>query len=262
MSTTLIPSVDCGDKMKSPCDLKSVVVIIPARNEERALGCVLDDLPQVGRVVVVDNGSTDRTAEVARSRQAIVLTEGRPGYGAACLAGMAEVDRGTKSGDWDRPEIVAFLDGDYSDYPEQLPNLAAPLLVGRADFVLGSRLLGQRERGAMPIQSLLGNRFACLLMRVLWRTRYTDLGPFRLIRYDCLRQLGMQDRDFGWTIEMQIKAVEAGLRVVEIPTPYRRRIGKSKISGTVIGTLRASAKILFTIAKYRLVSWRQRAAEP
>lgn len=227
-------------------------MIIPARNEEHALGRVLDDLPSVGAVIVVDNGSTDRTADVARSRGCVVVHESKAGYGTACLAGLAAIERRTHVGESNCPEVIVFLDGDYSDHPEYLPSLAAPVLAGRSDFVLGSRLLGNRERGAMPVQSLLGNRLACYLIRLLWGVTYTDLGPFRAIRFDALQALQMQDRNFGWTIEMQIKAAVAGLRMEEVATPYRRRIGKSKISGTVSGTIRASAKILYTIAKYAL----------
>lgn len=240
--------------------LDDLIVIIPARNEEQALGRVLADLPPVGHVIVVDNGSTDRTAEIARSQKCVVVREDRPGYGAACLAGLAEIERRVATGAWPTPALIAFLDGDYSDHPELLPELVAPIADDRADFVLGSRLLGTRQRGAMPIQSLLGNRLACQLMRLLWGVRYTDLGPFRVIRFDALRSLHMQDRTYGWTIEMQIKAAKKRLRIQEIPTPYRRRIGKSKISGTVTGTIRASAKILFVIAKYGLRGGRQGSA--
>jgi hypothetical protein len=150
------------------------------------------------------------------------------------------------------PEVVAFLDADYSDHPDLLPQLVTPIQNGEADFVLGSRLLGEREPGAMPPQSVYGNKFACALMRLFFGADYTDLGPFRAIRYDALRMLGMADRNFGWTVEMQIKATRANLRTLEIPVPYRRRIGVSKISGTVTGTIKAGWKILYTIAKYGL----------
>jgi len=233
-----------------PTKLDRVVVIIPARNEEAALPMVLGDLPAVQVVIVVDNGSTDRTAEIAVHCGAQVVHEVRPGYGTACLAGLEEVNRhflGESAADL---LIIVFLDGDYSDYPNLLPELVQPILRGEADFVLGSRLRGEREPGAMPPQSIFGNRFACFLMRVLWGQAFTDLGPFRAIRFDRLRDLSMNDRDFGWTIEMQIKAVAAGLRIREIPVPYRRRIGVSKISGTVVGSAKAAVKILVTIAKY------------
>jgi len=248
----LFPIIEGRESLAASNSLSRVTVIIPARNEERALGRVLDDLPAVGKVVVVDNGSTDRTADVARSRGCVVVHECEAGYGAACLAGLANVEHRTHSGEWERPQIIAFLDGDYSDYPEHLPNLVGPILAGRCDFVLGSRLLGNREPGAMPVQSVLGNRLACYLIRILWKVTYTDLGPFRAIRFDALRAFNMQDRNFGWTIEMQIKAAVAGLRIEEVATPYRRRIGKSKISGTISGTIRASVKILYSIAKYGL----------
>ncbi|GIW92925.1 MAG: glycosyl hydrolase [Pirellulaceae bacterium] len=229
--------------------LQSVCVIIPARNEAAALPKVIQALPKVGRLIVVDNGSTDQTAAVARELGATVVGEPRPGYGRACLAGLAQLAAWAASGEF-RAEVVAFLDGDYSDYPEFLPRLVEPILSDRADFVLGSRLRGRREPLAMLPQSVYGNRLACWLMRLLWKAPYTDLGPFRAIRYDALNRLGMQDGDFGWTIEMQIKAVLAGLRIMEIPVPYRRRIGTSKISGTVWGSARAAVKILYTLAKY------------
>jgi len=234
--------------------LKHVAVIIPARNEEEAIECVLRDLPEVGIVLVVDNGSTDQTAVVAEYWGAQVVREPRTGYGSACLAGMSRLDSLGRDGHFPA-EIVVFLDGDYSDHPNLLPLLIEPIQSGRADFVLGSRLLGRREPGAMPPQSVYGNRLACFLMRLLWGTRYSDLGPFRAIRYDALRRLEMEDRNFGWTVEMQIKAATAGLEVVEIPVPYRRRIGASKISGTVRGTIKAGSKILYTIAKY---GWKTR----
>jgi glycosyltransferase involved in cell wall biosynthesis len=229
--------------------LETVWVVIPALNEEQSLPHVLGDLPRVGRVMVVDNGSNDATARVASAAGALVVAESVRGYGAACLRGLSQIAHGIAAGE-EPPSVVVFLDGDYSDHPELLPELVAPILQGRADFVLGSRRLGTREAGAMPPQSMFGNWLACLLMRVLFHARYTDLGPFRAIRYEALQRLGMVDRDFGWTVEMQIKALRAGLRIEEVPVPYRRRIGQSKISGTVLGSIRAGYKILYLIGKY------------
>lgn len=230
-------------------DLSTVTVVIPALNEEAALPLVLRDLPRVGRVIVVDNGSTDATARVAADGGATVVAEPERGYGAACLRGLAAIEESIASGAA-APAVVAFVDGDYSDHPDLLPELAGPILNGTADFVLGSRLLGRREAGALPLQSVLGNRLACFLMRRLFGVRYTDLGPFRAIEYGALRELQMRDRNFGWTVEMQIKAARRKLRIVEVPVPYRRRIGKSKISGTLVGTVRAGWKILFLIGRY------------
>ena len=229
--------------------LRKVTVLIPAFNEEASLPRVLADLPPVGQVIVTNNASTDHTSEVAARGGATVVDEPRRGYGQACLAGMRAIREQIEAGE-PRPDIVVFLDADYSDHPDRLPQLVDPILAGEADFVLGSRLLGQREPGAMPPQSTYGNRFACLLMRWLFGVRYTDLGPFRAITYDALLRLEMCDENFGWTVEMQIKAARAGLRTREIPVPYRRRIGTSKISGTVSGTFRAGGKILYTIARY------------
>jgi glycosyltransferase involved in cell wall biosynthesis len=229
--------------------LMDVAVIIPALNEVESLPLVLRDLPGVGRVIVVDNGSTDATARVAVEGGATVVPEPERGYGAACLRGLAAIAE-LAGRDGQSPRVVVFLDGDYSDHPERLPELVAPIFCGEADFVLGSRLLGEREPGAMPFRSLFGNRLACFLMRHLFGGRYTDLGPFRAIDYQALKGLGMADRNFGWTVEMQIKATRAGLRTLEIPVPYRRRIGRSKISGTLAGTVKAGWKILYVIAKY------------
>lgn len=231
-------------------DLSGVTVIIPAHNEEDALPLVLAALPAVGHVIVVDNDSTDATPSVASRCGAHVVKETLRGYGSACLAGLREIAAGVSLGARP-PRVVVFLDADYSDHPELLPHLVAPILHGQAKFVLGSRLLGAREPGAMPAMSVRGNRLACWLMGCFWGANYTDLGPFRAIGYDDLLALEMRDAGFGWTIEMQIKAAVAGLRTLEVPTPYRRRIGTSKISGTWIGAFRAGAKILYTIAKYR-----------
>ena len=229
-----------------------VVVIIPALNEEASLPLVLGDLPPVGRVIVVDNGSTDATAAVAKKAGAHVVSEAERGYGSACLRGLRELDQLMSDGHVD-PAIVVFLDGDYSDHSDQLPILLEPIRAGTADFVIGSRLAGELEAGAMPPQSRYGNRLACCLMRMLFGVRYTDLGPFRAIRYETLQQLGMVDRNFGWTVEMQIKAAQQRVSTVEVPVSYRRRVGVSKISGTVSGTIRAGYRILYLIAKYGMV---------
>jgi glycosyltransferase involved in cell wall biosynthesis len=221
----------------------NIAVIIPALNEEEAIGQVLAEIPAgtVADVIVVDNGSTDRTAEVARAAGARVVTESRRGYGSACLRGMAELRD---------PEIVVFLDGDHSDYPEELPSLVAPIAGDRADLVIGSRTLGRREKGSLTPQQVWGNRLACFLLRLIYRHRFTDLGPFRAIRYRSLMALGMTDPDFGWTIEMQIKALKRGLRVIEVPVRYRARVGVSKISGTLRGTVLAGYKIITTLFRY------------
>ena len=227
----------------------TVWVIIPALNEAESIGRVLADLPSVGRVVVVDNGSTDETATRAREAGATVVDEKQRGYGAACLRGIAFVESQIKGGEA-APEVIVFADADYSDHVHTLRELVEPIFADKADFVLGSRILGQRETGAMPPQSLYGNQLACWLMKIFFRASYTDLGPFRAIRWTSLQSLGMADHNFGWTIEMQIKALRKSLRTIEVPTSYRNRIGTSKISGTVSGTIKAGSKILFTIAKY------------
>ena len=222
-----------------------ILVIIPAFNEARSIARVVGDIPEglVDEVVVVNNASTDETEANARAAGATVLREERRGYGHACLRGIAYAKE-------QRPDIVVFLDGDYSDYPEEMTRLVAPILNDEADFVVGSRMTGDREPGAMLPQAVFGNRLACTLMRWIWGARFTDLGPFRAIRFDDLLALGMQDTTYGWTIEMQIKAVRAGLRCREVPVSYRKRVGVSKITGTVSGTLKASYKILWTIARY------------
>ncbi len=223
----------------------NIIVIIPAFNEGKSIGQVVADIPPglVNEVVVVNNGSTDETAAHAESAGATVLREEKKGYGWACLRGIDYAK--SKS-----PDVIVFLDGDYSDHPDEMDHLVQPIKDDEADLVIGSRILGDREPGAMLPQALLGNRIACLLMRLLWGGRFTDLGPFRAIRLSALDALRMSDKTFGWTIEMQIKALRSGLRCVEVPVSYRRRIGISKITGTVSGTLKASAKILYTIAYY------------
>lgn len=248
--------------------LRQTVVIIPARNEESSIGLVLGDLPKVAKVIVVNNGSTDATPIIVQKAGAYVVDEDIAGYGRACRRGLGALrtllhrgrraaHEGTESINSELLNVpiryVVFLDADYSDHPELLPDLVRPIHQGQADFVLGSRLLGRREPGAMPIQSVLGNRFACWLIRMIWGGRYTDLGPFRAIRLDRLNTMQMKDTNFGWTVEMQIKAVQHGLRTLEIPVPYRRRIGTSKISGTISGTFKAGYKILYTIGKYALL---------
>ena len=221
-----------------------VAAVIPVLNERDSLPLVIRDLPPVERIVVVDNGSTDGTAEVARSLPVRVVTESRRGYGRACLAGLAALAD-------DPPDVVVFLDGDYADRPEELPRLLEAIACG-ADLVVGSRRLGEAEPGALPPQARFGNALTCGLVRLLYGHRYTDLGPFRAIRWSALERLAMSDTGFGWTVEMQIKAIRRGLAIAEVPVSYRRRIGVSKISGTLSGTVKAGAKILWTVARYAL----------
>jgi glycosyltransferase involved in cell wall biosynthesis len=230
-----------------PPPLPKVSVVIPAYNEERSLPLVLGAIPPgvVQEVVVVDNGSTDATGRVARECGATLVPEPRRGYGSACLAGLAYLRLRS-------PDIVVFLDADYSDHPEEMPRLLAPLREEGCDLVVGSRVLGEAEPGALMPQALLGNRLAVFLLRILYGARYTDLGPFRAARYARLMQLGMLDRTFGWTVEMQARAALAGWKTKEVPVSYRRRVGVSKITGTVGGTLRAGAKILSTLFLLRL----------
>jgi len=225
--------------------MTTTAVIIPALNEEESLPLVLQELPSelVDRVFVVDNGSTDGTASVARAAGAVVVSEPRRGYGAACLAGIAAADGF---------DVLVFLDADYSDYPQDLIELHAPVARGEADLVIGSRMVNAGARGALLPQARFGNWLASRLMRLLFGVRCTDLGPFRVITGAGLAALGMRDRDYGWTVEMQLRAHLRGLRVVEVPVRYRPRLGQSKISGTVRGTIMAGYKILKTILGYRV----------
>ena len=216
-----------------------IKVVIPARNEEKALGKVLSEIPDnVDSVIVADNGSTDGTACVARDHGAEVVTVPEAGYGRACLAGIDAA--GTC-------DIIVFLDGDASDYPGQLTELVAPIAADTVDLVIGSRVLGQREKGSLTPQQRFGNALACLLMRLFWKSKFTDLGPFRAIRKSSLDSLNMEAPTFGWTVEMQVRALKQGLRCDEVAVDYRKRIGKSKISGTVKGVVLAGYYILGTI---------------
>ncbi len=221
-----------------------ISVVIPAYNEEAALPLVLKELPRAlaNDVVVVDNGSTDRTFAAAQTAGVKVVFEPRRGYGRACQAGLRAIAP--------ESEVIVFLDADHSDYPEDLPALLAPLEHGEADLVIGSRVLGHAAPGSLTPQQQCGNWLACQLIALRFGRHFTDLGPFRAIRRRSLKALDLRDPTFGWNVEMQMKALKAGLRVVEVPVRYRPRIGQSKISGTVTGTIRASTKILFTIARY------------
>lgn len=221
-------------------------VIIPAYNEEKSIPKVIAEIPNfVRHIVVANNNSTDRTGAVAQEAGAIVVFEPQKGYGKACLTAM----------DWIKkqeiqPDIVVFLDGDYSDYPEEMTDLIQPILGGKAELVIGSRALGQRESGSMTFPQVFGNWLATTMMRYMQGAKFSDLGPFRAIVWKKLLEINMIDQNFGWTIEMQIKAHKAGLNYSEIPVNYRKRIGVSKVSGTVKGVIGAGYKIIFTIFKY------------
>jgi glycosyltransferase involved in cell wall biosynthesis len=227
----------------------SVLVIIPAYNEAESIGKVIHDIPAglVKEIVVVNNNSTDDTERNALAAGATVLKEEKRGYGNACLCGIsyASAKAGTE-----RPDIIVFMDGDFSDFPAEMPLLLQPILQGGQDLVIGSRTLGQREKGSMTPQQVIGNWLATTLIRLFYRTRYTDLGPFRAIRFDRLLELNMQDPTYGWTVEMQLKAAKKRFKTTEVPVNYRRRIGVSKISGTVKGTVLAGYKILGTIFRH------------
>ncbi|MFT6924061.1 MAG: glycosyltransferase involved in cell wall biosynthesis [Crocinitomicaceae bacterium] len=223
-----------------------ITVIIPAFNEEKSIGKVVSDIPRdlVKHVIVVNNNSNDNTVEVAKSAGAIVLDEPRRGYGWACLKGI-EKSRELKT------EIVVFMDGDYSDFPEEITNVIAPIIETDHDMVIGSRVLGKREKGSLTPQQVFGNWLATKLIRLFYGAKFTDLGPFRAIKSDALEQLKMADKTYGWTIEMQIKASKEKMKFCEVPVNYRKRIGVSKVSGTIKGTVLAGIKIIFAVFKYR-----------
>lgn len=208
---------------------------------------VIDELPKnwVHEVIVVDNGSFDHTFEKAQKHGATALKEDRRGYGQACLKGMSHIANSDS-----HPDIVVFLDGDHSDFPEQIPELVKPILEQGKDLVIGSRTLGRKEKGSMTPQQIFGNWLATSLIKWLYKHSYTDLGPFRAIRYDSLLAINMQDTNYGWTVEMQLKAAKMKMKTLDVPVNYRQRIGVSKVSGTVKGTIMAGYKIIFTIFKY------------
>jgi glycosyltransferase involved in cell wall biosynthesis len=229
--------------------MPEIVVIIPALNEERAIGSVLAHIPSdvAAEVVVVDNNSSDSTAKIAYNLGATVVRETRQGYGYACLKGIEYIMSRHR-----RTDIVVFLDADYSDCPEEMTELIKPIIEQNYDMVLGSRLLGRHKKGAMPWHQVLGNQLSTAFINALYNVRYTDLGPFRAIKFDKLLGLHMAEKRYGWTAEMQAKAAKQRLRCLEIPVSYRARIGTSKISGTLKGTMYAGFSILATLLKNRL----------
>ncbi len=226
-----------------------ILVIIPAYNEEDSIGKVLADIPEdfVSEVVVVNNASTDTTAQVAGSHGATVIDEPRRGYGQACLKGIGHAKNLNES-----PDIIVFIDGDYSDFPEEIRELVKPIIDEDYDMVIGSRKLGEAEPGAMLPQARFGNALATTLIKWLYGVKFTDLGPFRAIKFEKLLELEMTDTTFGWTVEMQVKAAKSGYRCTEVPVSYRKRIGVSKITGTLSGSFKAGYKILWTIFKLYL----------
>ena len=225
-----------------------IKVIIPAYNEQDSIANVIKDIPaNVDEIIVINNNSTDNTLNNAKQAGATVLTESQKGYGYACLKGMDYISKQKV-----KPDIVVFLDGDYSDYPEELTKLIKPILDDNIDFVIGARVKKLREVGSMTPQQVFGNWLATFLMKLFFGAKFTDLGPFRAITYDKLLALKMEDKTYGWTVEMQLKALKQKLRYIEIPVNYRNRIGTSKVSGTVKGSVMAGIKILTWIFKYSI----------
>ncbi len=221
-------------------------VVIPAFNEENSVDKVIEDIPKslVREIIICNNASTDRTAQVARAKGATVVLQPERGYGNACLKGLEHIAQKAIL-----PDVVVFLDADYSDYPEEMTGLVAPILQGEKDLMIGSRALGNLEPGSMTPQQIFGNWLATTLIYFFYNYKFTDLGPFRAIRYSELLDINMQDKTYGWTVEMQVKAAKLKLRCGEIPVQYRKRVGHSKISGTIKGTILAGHKILWTIFK-------------
>jgi glycosyltransferase involved in cell wall biosynthesis len=226
--------------------MKNIKVIIPAYNEEKAIGYVIQDIPSsVSEVIVISNNSTDDTIEVAKNAGATVLSESRKGYGYACLKGMEYIAQQET-----KPDIIVFLDGDYSDYPQELTQIIAPIIKDDIDFVIGARVARFREKQSMTPQQVFGNWLATSLMKSFFNATFTDLGPFRAIKYEKLVALNMEDKTYGWTVEMQLKVLKQKMSYVEIPVHYKNRIGISKVSGTVKGTIMAGIKIIGWIFKY------------
>ena len=223
-----------------------IKVIIPAFNEEKAIANVIREIPKyVNEIIVVSNNSNDKTIEVAKKAGATVLTEDKKGYGYACLKGMEYI-----ANQESKPEIIVFLDGDYSDYPEELTQIVRPIIEQNIDFVIGARNTKLRENGSMTPQQIFGNWLATFLMKLFFNAKFTDLGPFRAIKYDQLLLLNMEDKTYGWTVEMQLKVLKQKMSYIEIPVRYKNRIGVSKVSGTIKGTIMAGIKIISWILKY------------
>jgi glycosyltransferase involved in cell wall biosynthesis len=226
----------------------NINVIIPAFNEADSIGRVIKELPKtVSEIIVVNNNSTDDTLKNAERARATVLTEKRKGYGYACLCGLNYIAKKSKA-----PDIIVFIDGDYSDYPEELDKVIAPILERNLDFVVGARKKSLREEGSMTPQQVFGNWLATILMRLFFGAKFTDLGPFRAIKYEKLKELEMQDKTYGWTVEMQLKILKKKMTYTEVPVRYKKRIGVSKVSGTVKGSIFAGIKILGWIFKYSI----------
>lgn len=228
--------------------MTNIKVIIPAFNEADSIAHVINDIPKsVSEIIVVNNNSTDDTVKNAEKAGATVLTETRKGYGYACLKGMHYIEEQSEA-----PDIIVFIDGDYSDYPEELDKVVAPILNENMDLVIGARTKALREAGSMTFPQIFGNELATFLMKLFFGARFTDLGPFRAIKYEKLKELDMQDKTYGWTVEMQLKVLRKKMAYTEVPVRYKRRIGVSKVSGTVKGAIFAGVKILGWIFKYSI----------